>query len=60
METKRAHAARYGENEMVKQELALAEGAKIFKLQGPVLVAQEAGEAMANVDSRLAFLKREM
>lgn len=49
------------ENEMVKKEFDLLDDeAKIFKLNGPVLVKQDVSEAKANVMNRLKFFQAEM
>merc|ERR1739849_34536 len=56
--------AKMKENELVKQELDLIadddEGARIYKLIGPVLVKQEKKEAASNVGKRIDFLQGEL
>ncbi|ETW09853.1 hypothetical protein H310_00308 [Aphanomyces invadans] len=54
-------AQQQNENSMVKQELdLLADGAKVFKLVGPVLLKQDTAEAKSNVTKRLEFIQKEM
>jgi chaperonin cofactor prefoldin len=49
-----------GENEMVINELEfLEDDAKVFKLIGPVLVQQDLVEVKANVNTRIAFIKKD-
>jgi len=49
------------ENEMVKKEMdLLEEDAIVYKLVGPVLVKQEAGDAKLNVTNRLKFINAEL
>ncbi len=49
------------ESTSVQAELQiLSSGARVFKLTGPVLVPQERGEAAANVDKRLEFIRGEV
>lgn len=49
------------ENEMVKKEFDLLDDeARIFKLNGPVLVKQDVSEAKVNVMNRLKFFQAEM
>lgn len=49
------------ENESVQKEFSgLDDGAKIYKLVGPVLLKQETEEAKSTVSSRLEFIENEM
>ena len=61
MNTRAQLVAQMKENELVKQELDLIadddEGARIYKLIGPVLVKQEKKEAASNVGKRIDFLQ---
>lgn len=44
-----------------EQELdLLSDGAKVFKLIGPVLLKQDVDEAKANVNKRLEFINNEL
>ncbi|RHY95105.1 hypothetical protein DYB37_011252 [Aphanomyces astaci] len=55
------YAQQQNENSMVKQELdLLADGSKVFKLIGPVLLKQDTSEAKTNVSKRLEFIQKEM
>ena len=38
----------------------LEEDAKVYKLVGPVLIAQELGEAKSTVNTRLEFINKEL
>merc|ERR1712169_54633 len=64
MNTRAQLVAQMKENELVKQELDLIadddEGARIYKLIGPVLVKQEKKEAASNVGKRIDFLQGEL
>jgi prefoldin beta subunit len=61
MNTRAQLVAQMKENELVKQELDLIpdedEGARIYKLIGPVLVKQDKKEAASNVGKRIDFLQ---
>ena len=47
--------------DLVCQEFAgLDDGAKIYKLVGPVLLKQDTAEAKSTVDSRLEYIEKEM
>ncbi|CAN8069598.1 unnamed protein product [Agarophyton chilense] len=49
------------ENKLVKQELdCLEDGAKVFKLVGPVLVPQDADEANSTVQTRIEYISKEL
>ncbi|KAJ2451830.1 Prefoldin subunit 6 [Coemansia sp. RSA 2336] len=49
------------ENELVEKEFKLLkDGARIYKMIGPVLVPQEKTEAEANVEKRLEFIRGEI
>ena len=48
------------ENEAVRDELALDEGANVFKTVGPVLFKQDYDEVKENVDKRLEFIAKEV
>ncbi|XP_037069170.1 prefoldin subunit 6-like [Pollicipes pollicipes] len=49
------------ENALVKEEMALLEeGARVYKLIGPVLVKQDPDEAVQNVSKRLDYIKGEL
>ncbi|KAF0288959.1 Prefoldin subunit 6 [Amphibalanus amphitrite] len=49
------------ENALVKEEMSLLEdGAKVYKLIGPVLVKQDPEEASQNVAKRLDYIKGEL
>lgn len=51
----------FQENRIVKEEFdQLKDDAKIYKLIGPVLMAQDEDEAKSNVDKRIDFIKREI
>ncbi|ODQ77512.1 hypothetical protein BABINDRAFT_67222 [Babjeviella inositovora NRRL Y-12698] len=51
----------FQENKIVQQEFELLEdGAKIFKLTGPVLLPQDQEEAKMNVEKRIEFIKGEI
>ncbi|OQS01623.1 hypothetical protein ACHHYP_00529 [Achlya hypogyna] len=55
------YAQQQNENSMVKQELDLLDdGAKVYKLVGPVLLKQDTAEAKSNVSKRLEFIQNEM
>uniref|UniRef100_A0AAV1TEV1 Prefoldin subunit 6 n=1 Tax=Peronospora matthiolae TaxID=2874970 RepID=A0AAV1TEV1_9STRA len=54
-------AQQANENDMVKKELDLLDdGAKVFKLVGPVLLKQDVDEAKTNVTKRLEFINKEL
>jgi prefoldin beta subunit len=48
------------ENEAVRDELALDEGANVFKTVGPVLFRQDYDEVKENVQKRLEFIAAEV
>ena len=48
------------ENEAVRDELALDEGANVFKTVGPVLFRQDYDEVKENVEKRLEFIAKEV
>ncbi|KAK9388775.1 Prefoldin [Lipomyces mesembrius] len=49
------------ENKIVQKEFSILDDhSKIYKLIGPVLVPQEKGEAVMNVDKRLEFIESEI
>lgn len=49
------------ENEAVQKEVSLLEeGAKVYKLTGPVLVEQPLNEVKENVKNRLNFITNEL
>lgn len=49
------------QNKVVAQEFGFCkDDAKVYKLIGPVMVAQTHGESKANVEKRIAFLEKEM
>lgn len=49
------------ENALVREELErLADGAKVYKLVGPVLIGQELDEAKATVSTRIGFIEGEV
>ncbi|KAJ2163137.1 Prefoldin subunit 6 [Coemansia sp. RSA 552] len=49
------------ENELVEKEFGLLkDGARIFKMIGPVLVPQDRTEAVSNVGKRLEFIRDEI
>jgi prefoldin beta subunit len=49
------------ENMLVKEELdVLADDAKVYKLVGPVLLAQDLSEAKSVVGTRIGFIKTEV
>ncbi|KAH3744007.1 prefoldin beta subunit [Pelomyxa schiedti] len=49
------------ENQLVSQELeAVDASAQVFKLVGPVLIAQETSEARSNVRKRIEFINSEL
>lgn len=49
------------ENKLVKEELDhLEEGAKVYKLVGPVLIPQEVQEARNTVSTRIDFISNEL
>lgn len=53
--------AQLQENEVVAKEFGvLSADAKVFKLIGPVLVKQDRGEAVSNVDKRIEFIQAEV
>ncbi|EKM57293.1 uncharacterized protein PHACADRAFT_119629 [Phanerochaete carnosa HHB-10118-sp] len=53
--------AQLSENELVKKEFAsLTPYNTVYKLVGPVLVAQDQAEAKSNVDKRLDFIKSDI
>eukprot|EP00039_Didymoeca_costata_P025052 m.12213 g.12213 ORF g.12213 m.12213 type:complete len:133 (-) comp4613_c0_seq1:20-418(-) len=60
-ETLSKYEAQRQENDTVKDELGrLEDGAKVFKLIGPVLVPQDLEEAKDNVKKRLEFITGEI
>ena len=48
------------ENEAVRDELALDEGANVYKTVGPVFFKQDYDEVKENVDKRLEFIAKEV
>ncbi|KAJ1727602.1 Prefoldin subunit 6 [Coemansia biformis] len=49
------------ENELVEKEFGqLKDDARIYKMVGPVLVPQEKGESVANVQKRLEYIRGEI
>lgn len=49
------------ENALVKEEMShLEDGARVYKLIGPVLVKQDPEEANQNVSKRLDYIKGEL
>ncbi|EGO05197.1 hypothetical protein SERLA73DRAFT_128973 [Serpula lacrymans var. lacrymans S7.3] len=53
--------AQLSENEAVKKEFSrLTPDNTVYKLVGPVLVAQEQNEAKGNVETRLEFIRGEI
>ncbi|KAJ2485088.1 Prefoldin subunit 6 [Coemansia sp. RSA 2052] len=49
------------ENSLVSDEFKLLDdGARVYKMVGPVLVPQEKAEAAANVDKRLEYITDEL
>ena len=48
------------ENELVKDELALDEGAGVYKVVGPVLFKQDYDDVKENVNKRLEFIQAEV
>ena len=48
------------ENEAVRDELALDEGASVYKTVGPVLFRQDYDEVKENVAKRLEFIAKEV
>ena len=48
------------ENEAVRDELALDEGASVYKTVGPVLFKQDYDEVKENVAKRLEFIAKEV
>ncbi|KAF8530703.1 Prefoldin [Gautieria morchelliformis] len=61
VESRQKLDAQLSENEQVRKEFAqLQPSNTIFKLIGPVLVKQDRGEAKANVETRLEYIKGEI
>ncbi|KAK9359104.1 Prefoldin [Lipomyces starkeyi] len=49
------------ENKIVQKEFSILDDhSKIYKLIGPVLIPQDKGEAVLNVDKRLEFIESEI
>mmetsp|Transcript_8213 Transcript_8213/g.20762 ORF Transcript_8213/g.20762 Transcript_8213/m.20762 type:complete len:127 (+) Transcript_8213:51-431(+) len=60
MSNRQQFVQQYSENDMVLKELEkLEDDAKVFKLIGPVLIAQDLVEAKSNVGKRLEFIQNE-
>lgn len=58
--TQQLHA-QLTENTLVREELGKsAEGARVFKLVGPVLIPQDLDEAKSTVGTRISFIESEV
>lgn len=58
---RQAFLSQLNENDMVRKELEILEdGCPVFKLIGPVLVAQDLDDAKATVNKRIDFIKTEL
>ena len=54
-------AEKKNENDAVMEEFkALPEGAKVYKMVGPILAAQEVKECKDNVEKRIGFMDKEI
>lgn len=49
------------ENKLVQEELQqLEDGSKVFKLVGPILIAQDTNEACTTVETRMQYIMKEL
>mmetsp|Transcript_2220 Transcript_2220/g.6571 ORF Transcript_2220/g.6571 Transcript_2220/m.6571 type:complete len:140 (+) Transcript_2220:159-578(+) len=60
MQSKARFLQQKSENELVRDELGLDEGANVFKVVGPVLFKQDYDDVKENVQKRLEFIQAEI